>query len=56
LKSNAAAEKFKDRLSRDFCGWAIFDFINTICEQQTFKLMTFLVSLVEVPEMSGIQQ
>src|SRR6266436_6263294 len=31
LKSDAAAEKSKDRLSRDFWGCFIFDFCNNIC-------------------------
>jgi hypothetical protein len=30
LKSDAAAEKSKDRLSRDFWGRPIFDFCNNI--------------------------
>src|SRR5450631_843730 len=35
LKSEAAAEKSKDRLSRDFPGRSIFDFCNNICHFQT---------------------
>src|SRR5258705_12641934 len=35
LKSDAAAEKPKDQLSRDFLGWSIFDFCNNICQQET---------------------
>ena len=31
LKSNTAAEKSKDQLSRDFPGRSIFDFCNNIC-------------------------
>src|SRR3979490_2982182 len=31
LKSDAAAEKPKDQLSRDFLGCSIFDFCNNIC-------------------------
>jgi hypothetical protein len=33
LKSNAAAQKSKDQLSRDFCGRSIFDFCNKICQK-----------------------
>jgi hypothetical protein len=32
LKSDAAAEKSKDQLSRDFPGRSIFDFCNNICQ------------------------
>jgi hypothetical protein len=35
LKSDAAAEKPKDQLSRDFLGCSIFDFCNNICQQAT---------------------
>jgi hypothetical protein len=35
LKSDAAAEKSKDQLSRDFWGCSIFDFCNNISEQRT---------------------
>jgi hypothetical protein len=31
LKGDAAAEKSKDQLSRDFPGRSIFDFCNNIC-------------------------
>jgi hypothetical protein len=37
LKNNAAAEKSKDQLSRDFPGRSIFDFCNNICHKQTFR-------------------
>src|SRR4249919_3017021 len=36
LKSDAAAEKSKDRLSRDFWGCSIFDFCNNICHKRSF--------------------
>ena len=36
LKSDAAAEKSKDQLSRDFKGCTIFDFCNTIGAKRTF--------------------
>jgi hypothetical protein len=36
LKSDAAAEKPKDQLSRDFLGCSIFDFCNKICQQETY--------------------
>jgi len=32
LKGDAAAEKFKNQLSRDFRGRSIFDFCNNICQ------------------------
>jgi hypothetical protein len=35
LKSNTAAEKSKDQLSRDFLGRSIFDFCNNIGAKQT---------------------
>jgi hypothetical protein len=35
LKSDAAAEKPKDQLSRDFLGCSIFDFCNNIGQKQT---------------------
>src|SRR3981189_1342433 len=35
LKSDAAAEKPKDQLSRDFLGCSIFDFCNNICQKPT---------------------
>jgi len=36
LKSDAAAEKSKDQLSRDFPGRSIFDFCNNIGAKRTF--------------------
>jgi len=35
LKSDAAAEKPKDQLSRDFLGCSIFDFCNNIRQKRT---------------------
>jgi hypothetical protein len=35
LKSDAAAEKSKDQLSRDFPGRSILDFFNNIDKTQT---------------------
>jgi hypothetical protein len=35
LKSDGAAEKSKNQLSRDFQGRSIFDFCNNICQNQT---------------------
>jgi hypothetical protein len=34
LKSDTAAEKSKDQLSRDFSGRSIFDFCNNICHDR----------------------
>src|SRR5437764_10328200 len=36
LKSNAAAEKPKDQLWRDFSGCSIFDFCNKICQKRKY--------------------
>src|SRR5258708_18190488 len=36
LKSDAAAEKPKDQLSRDFLGCSMFDFCNNIGAKRTF--------------------
>jgi hypothetical protein len=36
LKSDAAAEKPKDQLSRDFLGCSIFDFCNNIRHKRSF--------------------
>jgi hypothetical protein len=41
LKSDTAAEKAKDQLSRDFSGRSIFDFCNNICHKQTFPKGAF---------------
>jgi hypothetical protein len=40
LKSDAAAEKSGDQLSRDFSGCSIFDFCNNICRKATLLLGT----------------
>ncbi len=37
LKSDAAAEKSKDRLSRDFWGCSIFDFCNNVGTFETCR-------------------
>jgi len=42
LKSDPAAEKSQDRLSRDFWGCSIFDFCNNIC--QTRKLLAYSIT------------
>src|SRR6266852_5625324 len=39
LKSDAAAEKSKDQLWRDFQGCSIFDFCNNICQLQTLCIV-----------------
>jgi hypothetical protein len=41
LKSDGAAEKPKDQLSRDFLGCSIFDFCNNICHKQTHAPQQF---------------
>src|SRR5258705_13129341 len=38
LNSDAAAEKPKDQLSRDFLGCSIFDFCNNICQTRKSSL------------------
>jgi hypothetical protein len=40
LKSDAAAEKSKDQLSRDFPGRSIFDFCNNIGQKAKYSLRT----------------
>jgi hypothetical protein len=45
LKSDAAAEKSKDRLSRDFLGCSIFDFCNKIGHQRTSRLVRLISAL-----------
>jgi hypothetical protein len=40
LKSDPAAEKSKDQLSRDFPGRSIFDFCNNIDPERTFSRTT----------------
>jgi hypothetical protein len=37
LKSDAAAEKPRDQLARDFLGCSIFDFCNNICPQRKWR-------------------
>src|SRR3954469_11009067 len=44
LKSDAAAEKPKDQLSRDFLGCSIFDFCNNIGQKQTSGCLLDLTS------------
>jgi hypothetical protein len=39
LKSDAAAEKSKDQLSRDFPGRSISDFCNNICQNRTWGIL-----------------
>src|SRR3977135_1294068 len=43
LKSDAAAEKPKDQLSRDFLGCWIFDFCNKICQQRKSRIPGFFI-------------
>jgi len=38
LKSDAAAKKSKDQLSRDFLSRSIFDFCNNIGQEATFEM------------------
>ena len=48
LKSNTAAEKSKDQLSRDFPGRSIFDFCNNICQKRTYAARHKEASLVHM--------
>src|SRR5258705_5158229 len=56
LKSNTAAEKSKDQLSRDFPGRSIFDFCNNIGQTQTSASwfgMSALPPITDIPPRSG---
>src|SRR3979490_1569751 len=54
LKSDAAAEKPKDQLSRDFLGCSIFDFCNKICQQRkSLVLFDHFVGAVEQRQRHG---
>jgi hypothetical protein len=44
MKSDAAAEKSKDQLWRDFQGCSIFDFCNKICHERTWVLYSTTLS------------
>jgi hypothetical protein len=57
LNSDAAAEKSKDQLSRDFPGRSIFDFCNNICQKRTrpcIPLMDHPVETSSIPVSRGI--
>jgi hypothetical protein len=56
LKSDAAAEKPKDQLSRDFLGCSIFDFCNNICQEQTAArlLQQFMGARGDLASSSGV--
>src|SRR5467141_2350127 len=51
LKSDAAAEKPKDQLSRDFLGCSIFDFCNNIGTKRTWpdvRLESVMRSIADI--------
>src|SRR5258707_1022039 len=48
LKSDAAAEKSKDQLSRDFLGCSIFDFCNNICQKRPCLMRCFRLLPVQM--------
>jgi len=53
LKSDAAAEKPKDQLSRDFLGCSIFDFCNNIGTKRTWRdvrLESVMGIKVDIPD------
>src|SRR5258705_12273774 len=47
LKRDAAAEKPKDQLSRDFLGCSIFDFCNNICQKQLSRTVALAEPLLD---------
>jgi hypothetical protein len=53
LKSDAAAEKPKDQLSRDFLGCSIFDFCNSICQEATSDEIAANVFLLDLSQRLG---
>src|SRR3981189_2255838 len=53
LKSDAAAEKPKDQLSRDFLGCSIFDFCNNIGTFETYQPARKLAAYGGRPECAG---
>jgi hypothetical protein len=53
LKSDTAAEKSKDQLSRDFPGRSIFDFCNNICQKQKHPTTLGQPRLPKMHEMNG---
>src|ERR1700704_4601855 len=55
LKSDAAAEKPKDQLSRDFLGCSIFDFCNKICQKATWPNYS-ITSLAGASKFRGISR
>jgi hypothetical protein len=54
LKSDAAAEKSKDQLSRDFWGCSIFDFCNNICQEETSPSFDLRVGRANFPKRSAL--
>src|SRR5712671_5393587 len=52
LKSDAAAEKSKDQLSRDFPCRSIFDFCNNICQKQRSDVAALLSMPINVDRSS----
>jgi hypothetical protein len=53
LKSDAAAEKSKDQLSRDFLGRSIFDFCNKIGTQRTNRVAEIMSVLTGGADVAG---
>jgi hypothetical protein len=51
LKSDVAAEKSKDQLSRDFLGRSIFDFCNNIGTNRTFRLPRWMSAFMGKADM-----
>ena len=56
LKSDAAAEKPKDQLSRDFLGCSIFDFCNKIGTFETSRDVRSLVAVGGKPDIANVVQ
>jgi hypothetical protein len=56
LKSDAAAEKSKNQLSRDFPGRSIFDFCNTIGAKQTTGGDHKRIDLARIFELASVDR
>jgi hypothetical protein len=54
LRSDAAAEKSEDQLSRDFLGCSIFDFCNNIGPIQTSGDVRFHAAVKGIADMDSV--
>jgi hypothetical protein len=53
LRSDAAAEKSKEQLARDFLGCSIFDFCNNIGTKRTSNDVRYWVAIGGKADMPG---